>query len=908
MPLLLMGQNLLPPIYNYPIVEYNAASQNWGVSVNDEGELFVANSKGLLYYNGEQWSLNKLPNNTIIRSVACIKDKIYTGSYEEFGYWKKNDKGFLFYTSLTHLIVDHSFTNEEFWQILTFKDQIIFHSFSRAYIYENNTVKVLNPHFTITGLAVYQDKLILSSNVDGLFWIKDDKAIPLPEQEIVMGKTITEIVPTKYGLFIGTKLSGLYIYRDGKIVPLSGNLNEELKHEQLNKILQLSSGKIAFGTIKNGVYLYDPANKTYKNYNRETGLQNNTVLSMEEFENQLWVGLDNGLDRIQLDSPISYYTDYSGVVGTVYDIAVFQNNVFLGSNTGVYSVNDSGLHFIQGSQGHVWDLDIVDDELFCGHNTGTYKIFEDKIEQVSGTSGGYVLVNIPERRHTFLQGTYIGLSKYRLADDGEWEVSMVSGLDFPVKQLCFEDPNTIWVAHPYKGFYRLKLDAEYDKVIAKQEYQGGELTNNYNVNLFNIKNQIVFNSEGKWFKYDPILDKIIRFKEFDGYRNKDLIYYDDAHFWFMDTENTKEIVITNLKNDSLVITETALKRRVVPDAQNIISLNDSIYLFTLSDGYGKINLAQLKRNLRYFNSPVPKLRHFRDEIHQFSITDANTVQEIKFKDAQNILIDVSSPSIIHPRYYYELKGTKEETSYLDTGSINFQNLPHGAYSLEVSTVSMDNKKSLPLVIHFAIAPPWYLSKLSIAFYLIALVILFLLVRRYNRIKLERKHNKLKERLQREQEEKLAQMENEKLAKEIKSKQKELTGTTMNMVKKNELILELKNMLIVNKEKFSNQQSRYRTFMTKLNNSIHNDDDWKRFEVNFKELHSDFFENLLKKYPTLTPKDLKLCAYLKMNLSSKEIAPLMGITTRGVEIHRYRLRKRLEISSSQNISNFLITFS
>ncbi|HET8736159.1 MAG TPA: LuxR C-terminal-related transcriptional regulator, partial [Pricia sp.] len=62
-----------------------------------------------------------------------------------------------------------------------------------------------------------------------------------------------------------------------------------------------------------------------------------------------------------------------------------------------------------------------------------------------------------------------------------------------------------------------------------------------------------------------------------------------------------------------------------------------------------------------------------------------------------------------------------------------------------------------------------------------------------------------------------------------------------------------------------------------------------------------------RFPKLTPKDLKLCAYLKMNLSTKEIAPLMGITIRGVEIHRYRLRKKLEMDSSQNLNNFLITF-
>lgn len=186
------------------------------------------------------------------------------------------------------------------------------------------------------------------------------------------------------------------------------------------------------------------------------------------------------------------------------------------------------------------------------------------------------------------------------------------------------------------------------------------------------------------------------------------------------------------------------------------------------------------------------------------------------------------------------------------------------------------------------------------------ITVIIIIRKYNKYKLNLKHNKLKEHLQKEQDEKIALLEKEKLAKEIKLKQKELANTTLNIAKKNEIILDVKTLLIQNKDKFTNQQ-RYKSFMKRLNNSVNNKEDWKRFEMNFKELHSDFFENLLKQYPKLTPKDLKLCAYLKMNLSTKEIAPLMAITIRGVEIHRYRLRKKLNIDSSENISNFLITF-
>lgn len=127
------GQQLLPPIQNYQLLDYKGGSKNWDVSVNNKGELFVANNKGLLHFNGEQWTLNKLPNNTIIRSVESIGDRVYTGSYEEFGYWTKNKFGELGYTSLTHLIKDHTFTSEEFWEIFPSKDgKVVFRLFQQS--------------------------------------------------------------------------------------------------------------------------------------------------------------------------------------------------------------------------------------------------------------------------------------------------------------------------------------------------------------------------------------------------------------------------------------------------------------------------------------------------------------------------------------------------------------------------------------------------------------------------------------------------------------------------------------------------------------------------------------------------------------------------------------------------------
>ena len=250
-PLLVNGQNLLPPINNYRLLEYKGASKNWDLSVNTNGELFVANNKGLLHFNGEQWNLNKLPNNTIIRSVESVGDRIYTGSYEEFGYWKKNRLGELEYASLTHLIKDHEFTSEEFWEILPVNDKVLFRSFSSIYSYDGNKIKVVDPPQVISDFIEYNDRIIVAGGLSGLFVLKNDELVPLPNQELLQGKTVTDMVVFKDKLLVGTKLSGCYLFDGTRLQPWTPDINEELKLHQLNKMLLLGKDEIGFGTIKN---------------------------------------------------------------------------------------------------------------------------------------------------------------------------------------------------------------------------------------------------------------------------------------------------------------------------------------------------------------------------------------------------------------------------------------------------------------------------------------------------------------------------------------------------------------------------------------------------------------------------------------------------------------------------------
>jgi DNA-binding CsgD family transcriptional regulator len=94
---------------------------------------------------------------------------------------------------------------------------------------------------------------------------------------------------------------------------------------------------------------------------------------------------------------------------------------------------------------------------------------------------------------------------------------------------------------------------------------------------------------------------------------------------------------------------------------------------------------------------------------------------------------------------------------------------------------------------------------------------------------------------------------------------------------------------------------------KIDREIDSEMQWEVFEKHFESVHEEFLKRLKATYPDLTPRELKLCAYLRLNISSKEIATLMNISTRGVEISRYRLRKKLLLEHDTNLTDFIVSF-
>jgi len=150
----------LPPIVKYSSSIYNAGNQNWMISQDKNQFIFFANNEGLLEFNGSNWNLYPSPNETIIRSVKVVGDKIYTGCYMEFGYWSREANNQLKYHSLSNKIKNKIVDDEQFWNILNHEQWIIFQSLNQIYIYDSKTEKftIITPKNNV--LKAFQTNII----------------------------------------------------------------------------------------------------------------------------------------------------------------------------------------------------------------------------------------------------------------------------------------------------------------------------------------------------------------------------------------------------------------------------------------------------------------------------------------------------------------------------------------------------------------------------------------------------------------------------------------------------------------------------------------------------------------------------------------------------------------------------
>ncbi|MFW0718349.1 tetratricopeptide repeat protein [Pedobacter sp. N23S346] len=150
-----------------------------------------------------------------------------------------------------------------------------------------------------------------------------------------------------------------------------------------------------------------------------------------------------------------------------------------------------------------------------------------------------------------------------------------------------------------------------------------------------------------------------------------------------------------------------------------------------------------------------------------------------------------------------------------------------------------------------------------------------------------------------------QLEEQNLKQQLEVKSRELSNHTLNLIKHNQFLENLRNTLqLMVKDDKRDQKKQMNQILTEINQSFNHERNWKEFTQAFEQVHHQFLENLKKFSNALTSADMRLIALLKMNLDSADIATLLGISTDSLRVSRYRLRRKLNLAQGDNLSAFI----
>ena len=351
-------------------------------------------------------------------------------------------------------------------------------------------------------------------------------------------------------------------------------------------------------------------------------------------------------------------------------------------------------------------------------------------------------------------------------------------------------------------------------------------------------------------------------------------------------------------------------KQIIENFENIVPLSELTAILCLENGYAILNAGEPER-ISLIKKKSLVLKEFITTSGQGSndtLAPQKSAYTIRYS-RNNAQLKFSFPYFTTDKIAFQafLEGIDLKwRSPVPMPVFKFERLPSGSYTLRVKAIDPWGSESKTIEIKLVVLQPWYLTTLARIGYIFVIILLLMLFRQI--IIKETRRKEVRKREEKEQE--LIRLRNEKLQDEISFKSQELANSTMSIIKKNEFLLDLKRILKIQKSQLESRfpDKYYQQIVTKIDDNISSHDDWKTFDTNFERAHEEFIKKLKAGYPKLTPSDLRLCAYLRMNLSSKEIAPLLGISVRGVENHRYRLRKKMELDIDVNLSEIMMNLN
>ena len=446
------------PIRNFMPTEYKAGIQNIDFAQNRDMAIFVANNLGVLSFNGNTWERHDFKTGKKKRSLAFDEstNRLYVGSQGEFGFFEEDWR----YVSLIDQIPPGFGDFDEVWDVFLANSNIYFCTFQGIYVYDGQAITVIEQEGGIERSFLADGKIFTQSQQGRLLEIEGSKLVqPYPQGQT--GTKIAGVIPHDGGYIL--------VYNSGQIelaTPFGVSrkydaLSRALQGTYVNHVLQLSDTRLVIATQTSGLFLYDLQEGDLETITKQDGLESNACLrSFQDYSGNLWVGMQNGIALIHLNSPMRFLNQEINIQGSGYEAFETVDGTYFTTSNGIYFLGKNAAQgaFLPGTEGPAYGINEIAGKLYAGHHTGLFLLEDGRAQRIANTDGLWQVKQLQLQPEFVIGGTYSGLYLFRIADNQELQaVRKISG--FSASSRFFEEDQSgrIWVGQYYKGLYQLSL-------------------------------------------------------------------------------------------------------------------------------------------------------------------------------------------------------------------------------------------------------------------------------------------------------------------------------------------------------------------------------------------------------------------------------------------------------------------
>jgi ligand-binding sensor domain-containing protein/DNA-binding CsgD family transcriptional regulator len=933
----------LPEIVNYSKQAYRGGAQTRRVVQDATGLLYFANDEGVLRFDGARWRSFPLPNRSLVRCLQFGPDgQLYVGGQDEIGFFAPTADGSMKFQSLKHLLPANSRSLTDVWEIYFAGNDLFFQTSTSIYRISGKQVTVYrDEHWRFMGS--YNGAIIAQSKQRGLLQFSGQGWQPWEatnNTKFPPDFTATSLLEIgKDNAVLTTLRNGIYFLKQNKLAIWQTPDLLKIGQQNISYACVVNNEQIALGTSLNGCYIIDKGGNLVQHISRKEGLQDNSILTVFlDSRQNLWLGLHNGIDFIPYNNAITHFGIGPLNEGAGYSSQLFDDQLYLGTSIGLFRVSAADriklrssraeVFAVPNSAGDAWNLSKVNGQLLLGHNEGAFLVEDQTLKPIDRSVGYWTFISVPGKPNLVTAGSYKGVSFFKT--DNRSIIKEETEAEIESARFVVPAFGKIWFSHPYKGIYAVWQKPDGSTSYKKYGPEEGvtSINNNY---LFWIKDQLLLTTDNGVFVFRPGSNRFEPSPFFNKHLPSVPIRYlkedNEGNVWFVFEKKIGVLDLSNTKPKLIYFPE--LTNKFVAGFEHINPLDQNNVLIGGEKGFYHIDYAKYKTLQHPLHVRISAIQSIgqSDTLlfggYSKTIREgiSNTFAEQSLEPTYNSLrFEFTAPvygQLSNVEYSYWLEGFDKSWSAFESKTEKeYTNLPPGDYIFKIKARNNLGNESAVQSYVFTILPPWYQTGWAYLIYTLTFAILLYQLYRFLRRKFKAQQLRHEEeqrnllylhQLEMDKAEKeLIALRNAKLEAELIVKNTELASAALHLVQKSDVLQKIKEQMSKLKQNapIVGNGTDLKKILKTLNEENKIEEQWHHFSQHFDVVHHDFLSKLRSKYPALTPNDQKLCAYLKMNLSTKEIAQLMNITPRGVEISRYRLRKKMEVPQGMHLFNFL----